>query len=84
MLSDKCIPAIMPNDAEYPLKSCIETHHHCSQVNSHQAAGMMALYNITGQQPEYPINGTIRTYYIQAVCVVTAPINVSVRTCRQS
>ena len=37
------------------------------QVNSHQADGMMALYNITGQQPAFPLNGTVRTYYIQAV-----------------
>ncbi len=38
------------------------------QVNSHQADGMMALYNITGQQPAFSLNGTVRTYYIQAVC----------------
>ena len=43
----------------------------CLQVNSHQADGMMALYNITGQQPAYPTNGTVRTYYIQAVRVCT-------------
>ena len=31
---------------------------------------MNALYNITGQQPAYPLNGTVRTYYIQAVSVL--------------
>ena len=43
---------------------------------------MMALYNITGQQPEYPLNGTVRTYYIQAVCVSVLP-NIPCRTQRQ-
>ena len=43
------------------------------QVNSHQADGMMALYNITGEQPAYPLNGTVRTYYIQAVRPYTMP-----------
>ena len=43
-------------------QSCI-----LAQVNSHQANGMMALYNITGVQPAFPLNGTVRTYYIQAV-----------------